>query len=93
MNQLNIKDYTQILQYYNLPIPSNNKTIKKNASKILSQKLCRCIKKVDPINKSKSIAICTKSIFNKKGLSRGKFKCYKNAMVQFKKNKTFKYIK
>ena len=28
MNQLNIKDYTQILQYYNLPIPSNNKTIK-----------------------------------------------------------------
>jgi hypothetical protein len=45
------------------------------AENILSEKLCRCIKKVDENDEKKSIAICTKTIFNRKGLKRGKFNC------------------
>jgi hypothetical protein len=85
MTQLNNNDYKEILLYYNKPIPKNNHQLKLNAEKILSQKLCRCIKKVDPKNEPRSIGICTRSIFNKKGYTRGKFKCKGKSTVTFRK--------
>ena len=75
MNKLTINDYKQILEFYNIPIPKSKKLLKIEAEKIMATKLCRCIKKVDPENEKKSIAICTKTIFNRKGLKRGKFNC------------------
>ena len=65
----------------------------KEAEKILSDKLCRCIKSVNKKgaldNEPRSIGICTKTIFNNKGLTRGKFKCKKpTKFVKF--NKTMK---
>lgn len=74
-DNLNNEDYIAILNYYKKPIPTSKRLLKMNAEKILREKLCRCIKKIDPINEARSIGICTKSVFNRKGLTRGKFNC------------------
>lgn len=88
--ELNRNDYKQILEYYNMNIPKSNRLTKIAAEKILSQKLCRCIKKVDRKNEGRSIGICTKTIFNRKGLTRGKFKCKGKSSVKFNKTKKSK---
>jgi len=80
-------DYIKILKYYNLNIPSKTEDIKKTAEKILSEKLCKCIKKVSPTNEAKAIGVCTKAIFNRKGLTRGKFNCTGKKQVVFSKTK------
>ena len=93
--ELTNKDYVSILKYYNLNIPRSKRLLKKNAEKIMAEKLCKCIKKIDPINEAKSIGICTKTIFNRKGYTRGQFECKKKQSVKFRrtnksKNKTRK---
>lgn len=90
MNELNNNDYKQILEFYNLPIPKSNRILKESASKILSNKLCRCIKKVDKNNEKRAIGICTKTVINRKGFTRGKFKCKGKMSVEITKNKTKK---
>ena len=90
-NQLTNKDYVSILKYYNLSIPKSKRLLKKKAEQIMSQKLCKCIKKIDLVNEDKSIGICTKTIFNSKGYTRGQFQCKKKQSVKFRKtqkNKT-----
>ena len=88
------QDYIAILNYYKKPIPKSKRLLKMNAEKILREKLCRCIKKIEPSNEARSIGICTKSIFNRKGLTRGKFSCTgkRNTIVirKMNKNKTRK---
>ena len=86
MNSLTINDYKNILEYYSKPIPKSKRLLKLEAEKIMSNKLCRCIKKVDPQNEAKSIGICTKTIFNNKGYTRGKFKCKGKSTVTFKRS-------
>ena len=55
--------------------------IKEIAEKILAEKLCRCIKSVDKYYKDndekRSIAICKKSVIQKKQLRSHKFTCKK----------------
>jgi hypothetical protein len=75
--QMTNKDYVNILKFYKKNIPKSKRILKMTAEKLLNDKLCKCIKKVDPVNESKSIAICTSSIFNRKALKRGKFTCKK----------------
>ena len=75
------KDYVSILEHYGLNIPRSSRLCKKRAEKIMSEKLCKCIKKLDPENEARSIGICTKTIFNNKGYSRGQFQCKKNQSV------------
>ena len=87
MNSLTNNDYKTILEYYNKPIPKSRRLLQLEAEKIMSDKLCRCIKKVEPENEAKSIGICTKTIFNSKGYTRGKFKCKGKSTVTFKKSK------
>jgi len=84
--KLNNKDYTNILNFYNIEIPKSKKMLKYKANKVISQKLCRCIKKIGVQNESKSIGICTKTIFNSKGYTRGKFKCKGKQQVTFRKS-------
>jgi hypothetical protein len=86
-NKLNIKDYVSILNYYNMNIPKSKKLIKQRAEKIMAEKLCKCIKKIDKTYESRSIGICTKTIFNRKGYIRGEFQCKKNQSVKIRKNK------
>ena len=80
--RLTNKDYISILNYYNITIPKSKLLIRKKAEKIMAEKLCKCIKKIDPNNEAKSIGICTKTIFNRKGYTRGQFKCKKNRSVK-----------
>ena len=79
---LNKKDYTKILKYYNLPIPRSASKMKKQAEEILALKLCRCIKKVSPSNEAKAIGVCTRTIFERKKLTRGAFTCKKKRSVE-----------
>ena len=91
MSQLTINDYKHILEFYNKPIPKSQILIKKKGQHILATKLCKCIKKVGVKIKiePRSIGICTKTIFNRNGFTRGKFTCKKKQSVELKKtNKT-----
>ena len=93
MSQISNDDYKQILEFYNKPIPKSKRLLKIEAEKIMATKLCRCIKKIEPTNEARSIGICTKTIFNNKGYTRGKFKCKGKKYVTFRKttsNKTRK---
>jgi hypothetical protein len=85
MAALTQSDYKQILEYYKMSIPSNKKQLKNDAEKIISEKLCKCIKKLDPENESRSIGICTKTVINRKGFVRGKFQCKKKKYVTLKR--------
>ena len=86
--RLTKSDYIAILKYYN--ISHNNlssKALKERSEKILSTKLCRCIKKVDPEVKDKprAVAICNNSVLNKKNLKGPRFTCKRG--YSFVKNK------
>lgn len=85
MSQISNDDYKKILAFYHKPIPKSKRLLKIAAEKIMATKLCRCIKKIDPINEARSIGICTKTIFNRKGFTRGKFKCKGKKYVTFRK--------
>lgn len=86
-NTLENDEYVSILTYYNIDIPKSKRLIKMKAEHIMAEKLCKCIKKIDPVNEAKSIGICTKTIFNRKGYTRGKFTCKKKRTVTFRKRK------
>jgi hypothetical protein len=88
-SQLTNKDYVSILKFYNLPIPKSKSFLKKHAENIMAEKLCKCIKNIDPNNEAKSIGICTKTIFNKKGFTRGQFQCKTKPTIQFRKTNKF----
>jgi hypothetical protein len=94
MGILTKSDYEKILNYYNIPFsPSDGcKTIKSKAEQVLAEKLCKCIKKLDPENEARSIGICTKTIINNKGFTRGKFTCKGKQKITFKKNNKTKKI-
>lgn len=87
MSELNMDDYRQILEYYKKEIPKSKRLLKTNAEKILSEKLCKCIKKLDPENEARSVGICTKTIFNRRGFTRGKFNCKRKRSITIRKYK------
>lgn len=94
-NNLSYKDYINILEYYNKNIPKSKELVENEAEKLLSDKLCKCIKIINSPsqikNEARAIGICTKTIFNKKGLRRGSFQCKTPRFVKF--NKTNKFNK
>jgi len=86
MFKLTNEDFIKILNYYKKDIPKSKGEIKRKAEDILTQKLCSCIKKVGPkTQENRSIRICTNSVVNKKGLTRGKFKCKNGRTIKLKK--------
>jgi hypothetical protein len=88
MTELTNNDYKNILLFYKQDIPLSNRLLKLNAEKIINSKLCKCIKKVDKKNEARAIGICTKTIINNKGFTRGKFKCKEKQSIILRK-KTF----
>lgn len=90
MSQISNDDYKKILEFYQKPIPKSKRLLKIEAEKIMASKLCRCIKKVEPTNEARSIGICTKTIFNNKGFTRGKFKCKQKQYVTFRRSSSKK---
>lgn len=78
--ELTEKDYISILKYYGIKTNGMKKqNIKEKAESILANKLCKCIKKVNPNNmdEPRAIAICTDSVLRKKGLKANRFVCKK----------------
>jgi hypothetical protein len=92
---LSLDDYKNILKYYDETIPRSHVELKRAAETLMAKKLCRCIKKVGKPpsqTEGRAIGICTKTIFNKKGIKRGSFKCKKRTRTvsMQKKRKTRK---
>jgi hypothetical protein len=83
--ELKNKDYINILKFYKMNIPKSKRLLKQQAENILNDKLCRCIKKLEPDNEQKSIAICSKSIFSNKNLKHGKFTCKGKRSIKIQK--------
>ena len=87
---LTVHDYKDILKFYKLSTNGSYEDVKRKAENILSSKLCRCIKKVGSLaiskkNESRAIGICTKTIIDRKGFTRGKFKCKGKRNLTLKK--------
>ena len=83
-NDLTAREYKTILNYYKIPVPNNKNEMKRKAEKIITDKLCGCIKQVARrgnlpnranVSEQKAIGICTKTIVNSKGITRGSFAC------------------
>ena len=87
MSELTNNDYKHILEFYKQTIPKSKRLLKLQAEKLLANKLCRCIKKVDKNNEARAIGICTKTIINNKGYTRGRFKCKGKSTIKLLKNK------
>jgi hypothetical protein len=91
MSELTTNDYKHILEFYKKNVPKSKRLLKMQAEQLLASKLCRCIKKVDKRFESRSIGICTKTVINNKGISRGKFTCKRKPTIKLlKKNRTIK---
>lgn len=89
MAALSTGDYKAILRFYEIDYSNmKNKNVKMLAESALATKLCRCIKKVDPKDKARSIGICTDSVIGKKGLAIHGFTCKKKPRL--KKNRKTK---
>lgn len=101
-NDLTVREYKTILIYYKVPIPKDKKDMKRQAEKLITDKLCGCIKQVAKkgklpnrakVSEQKAIGICTKTVINSKGFIRGKFSCKKpkrNVTLKKKVNKNNK---
>ena len=90
IHKLTKLDYANILHFYKKKIPKSNKILKLQAEHLLAEKLCRCIKKLGPTNEVRSIGICTQSVINQKGYTRGKFSCKNKQRVSISRRKTLK---
>lgn len=78
---LSIKDYIEILEYYNIDYSENytKNSLKKMTEKIIAEKLCRCIKSVPNKRRpeTRPIGICRWSVIQKKNLGIHNFTCKK----------------
>ena len=95
---LSLDDYRNILKNYDEPIPKSNKELRRSAELLMASKLCGCIKKIEKKKnetEARAIGICTHTIFNRKGIKRGSFKCRKRtkSVSMQKKKKTQKVRK
>ena len=94
---LNKSDYIKILHFYKIYNYYNKslKTIRTRVENIISEKLCRCITKVDKKynDKSKAIAICNNSVIKKKSINIYGFSCKNKPKLRNKKSTTQKIYK
>lgn len=84
--ELTNKDYVNILKFYKMTIPKSKRLLKMNAEKILNDKLCRCIKKLETNKDINAISVCTGAVINRKNLKRGRYTCKKKRMIKLSKN-------
>jgi hypothetical protein len=78
---LSIEDHRKLLRHYGVRVPKSKSRLRSVTRKLLAAKLCKCIKKVKASMKSEteqpSIAICRRSIFQRKNLEFSRFTCRK----------------
>ena len=91
--RLTERDYNKILKFYKVKDYKKMtlKSKRESANKILSSKLCGCIKTIKKTQKYKSekdiIPICKNSVLRKKGLVGRKFTCKKRKSLLLSKLK------
>jgi hypothetical protein len=87
--KLKREEYIEILKFYNINYNDKMsiKILRKMTEKIIAEKLCRCIKKVDKRgdNESRAIGICINSVVSRKKLKIFKFTCKKRPKLKLKK--------
>ena len=83
-------DYEKILSYYNIPFGNlSTHDLKKKAETILANKVCKCIKAVErKVGPKNAIALCTASVFGKKGLKYFDMSCKGRAQLHSRKGTT-----
>lgn len=85
---LNKSEILSLLNYYNIPVKTTSSKLylQKKLNNAMSDKFCRCVKKVNPKNEAYAIGTCTRVMFKNKGLKRGTFKCTPKTRrnIQFK---------
>lgn len=91
--ELTHADYKKVLKYYNQQIPKSYRKTKKNAERLLSNKLCKCIQKVKKTVKQRnrslknkealqrSVGICRDSVLHKKNIDVYQFQCDKKEVL------------
>lgn len=85
-------DYQKILSYYKVPFDKlSSHEIKQQAENILATKLCKCIKAVP--GAQSAIALCTNSVFRKKGLKFYDMSCKGKARLLPRKGSSQKLSK
>ncbi len=82
-------DYEKILSYYKIPFAElSTRELKQTAEDILANKLCKCIKAVEKkVGTKNAIALCTSSVFGKKGLKYFDMSCRGRAQLQSRKGR------
>ena len=82
-------DYEKILSYYKIPFAElSTRELKQTAEDILANKLCKCIKAVEKqVGTQNAIALCTSSVFGKKGLKYFDMSCRGRAQLQSRKGR------
>jgi hypothetical protein len=82
-------DYEKILSYYKIPFAElSTRELKQTAEDILATKLCKCIKAVEKkVGTQNAIALCTSSVFGKKGLKYFDMSCRGRAQLQSRKGR------
>ena len=82
-------DYEKILSYYKIPFAYlSTRELKQTAEDILATKLCKCIKAVEKqVGTQNAIAMCTSSVFGKKGLKYFDMSCKGRAQLQSRKGR------
>ena len=88
--QLTRQDYLDILDYYNINVKKKDINFLKNkVEKLVTNKLCKCIKSVKNKIKDerKSIAICNYSVLKRKSLKIKRFSCKKKKLLSKKEDK------
>ena len=85
--KLTYSDYRNILKHYGISIPKTRKQMRMKAEKTMANKMCRCVKRIQSRNESKAIRICTHSLFRRRGLKRGTFRCKPKYDVQMTKTR------
>lgn len=78
-------DYKNILRFYKTTIPTTTSAFRQKARRMISSKLCRCIKSRKFNNEQIAIGACTRTIVNAKGFHRGKFNCKKTQKIKLYK--------
>ena len=87
MTTLTREDHRAVLSYYGIDhTKMGPKRMRKEAEDVLAGKLCRCIKKVDPGDEKKSIAVCRASILARKGFDIYGFSCKEKPALKIGKN-------
>jgi hypothetical protein len=86
---MNLETSRTILNQYNAPHPLNPAAIKRKSKKLLTRKLCKCIRAVDSKirNRNRAIGICTKTVINRHKLVRGRFSCKRPTSMHLTKRR------